>query len=700
MTYQFDDVVVDPAGFRLLKGGESVHIEPKALQILIFLLQHPGELVTKQELLGAIWSGVAVTENALTRAIAQLRKTLGDDAERPRYIETVPTRGYRFIGSTRREPAAVEAPPPSDRWKPVAIAGIVGIVAFTMLRLIARLPEKLPLPMRPAEDGPPIAARLLRSSPRLQVSPAFSPDGMSVVYSSDVDGTPHLFVSPIDGSSERQLTEDEGGEAQPAWSPDGKRIAFVSVRNGGIWLMDAGGGEAVRLTTFGSRPSWSPDGTEIAFESADDIEYGWTAFDALPPSAIWIADVGSKKAAPLTTAGTPHGGHGAPSWRRDGKRIAFSSCDHERCGIFTIARDGSNLTQIVTDPRRLESPLFGADGRTIYYVQLLYNASLLFKASVDADGNRTSPCSRLRQSNPGVMQNLALSRDGFRFAWSVVEEKSDLFAIDVGSGAAPMQLTKNPMVSVTFPSFSPDGKKIAYCAVAAGDDSGIWICDADGSNAKALITGSGLKQYTRWGRGEWDVYYCAWSVYAHRPVPYRVSLLNGRAEVAAELPEDAWAPAFSPDLETVAFNRTIGGKTSVWTSAPDGSSLRRMTADDDLARFPFWSPSGKHLAVQVRGSGSSIAILPGPKILVTGGENWPHAWSADEKQIAFAGRRNGVWNVWTVDVQNGKTRQLTNFTSTNTWVRTPSWSPDSKRIVFEAGAPRGNIWISEPRVAQ
>ncbi|HEY3057068.1 MAG TPA: winged helix-turn-helix domain-containing protein [Thermoanaerobaculia bacterium] len=707
MTYRFDDIVVDPIAFRLSKAGEPVHIEPKALQILILLLELREKPVTKQELFDAIWPGIAVTENALTRAIAQLRKTLGDDAEAPRYVETVPTRGYRFIGPLQTEPAVAPSPVSRAtvrprRWIALVLSIAAAIVMIAMIAVFRFVRRNVEVKVQDgvAYEAPPIAARPLRTSQRFEVCPSFSPDGESIVYSADTGGTLHLFVSTVAGDREWQLTHGEAGEAQPSWSPDGKRIAYTSVRKGGIWLIDVNGGEPVQLTSFGSRPSWSPDGTEIAFQSAENIEYGWNAYEALPPSTIWIVDVQSRKPAALTRTADPPGGHGAPSWRRDGKRIVFSSCDHERCGIFMIARDSSGLTQVATDSRRLASPLFAADGRTVYYVLSRYNESLLLGVSVDADGHRTNCPQRLRQSNPGVIQHVTLSRDGFRFAWSVVEEKGDLFAIDVGSYAAPVQLTKNPVVSAQFPSFSSDGKKIAYSAVAAGDDSGIWVSDANGSNAKALVTGAGLKQYARWGKSAWDVFYSAWSVADRRPVLYRASLITGRSEPAGRLPEDASAPAISPDWQRIAFNRTIGGTTSVWISATDGSSLQRMTEDADLARFPVWSPSGKYLAVQFRRGGSSIAILPGRKVLVTSGENWPHSWSSDEKQIAFAGRRDGIWNVWTVNLANGKTKKLTDFTSMTSWVRTPSWSPDGKRIVFEAGAPRGNIWISESHVAQ
>lgn len=98
LIYQFDNVRVEANEFRVFKGGKPLTLEPKAFAVLIFLLENRGRLVTKDEMLDAVWKDSFVTPNALTRIIAQLRRALGEDAKAARYIETVPTRGYRFIG--------------------------------------------------------------------------------------------------------------------------------------------------------------------------------------------------------------------------------------------------------------------------------------------------------------------------------------------------------------------------------------------------------------------------------------------------------------------------------------------------------------------------------------------------------------------------------------------------------------------------
>jgi adenylate cyclase len=87
-VYEFDDVRVEPEAFRVLKAGHPIAIEPKAFDLLGFLIQHRGRLVEKQELLDAVWKDTTVTENVMTRVVAQLREALGDPAAERRYIET------------------------------------------------------------------------------------------------------------------------------------------------------------------------------------------------------------------------------------------------------------------------------------------------------------------------------------------------------------------------------------------------------------------------------------------------------------------------------------------------------------------------------------------------------------------------------------------------------------------------------------
>lgn len=100
LRYEFDDVVVDSDGFRVLKGGEARPLTPRAFDVLLFLIEQRDRVVEKRELFDQFWSGSFVTDNALTRVIKEIRQAIGDDANAPRHIETIPKRGYRFIAQT------------------------------------------------------------------------------------------------------------------------------------------------------------------------------------------------------------------------------------------------------------------------------------------------------------------------------------------------------------------------------------------------------------------------------------------------------------------------------------------------------------------------------------------------------------------------------------------------------------------------
>jgi DNA-binding winged helix-turn-helix (wHTH) protein len=119
VIYRFGDFTLDPASFRLLDKETLVPLSPKIIDLLLYLVARPSVLVSKEELFKALWPDVAVTDNALTQAVSELRQALGDDAPSPAYVQTVSRRGYRFIaavhhgdgGPGRSDPA----PPPTER---------------------------------------------------------------------------------------------------------------------------------------------------------------------------------------------------------------------------------------------------------------------------------------------------------------------------------------------------------------------------------------------------------------------------------------------------------------------------------------------------------------------------------------------------------------------------------------------------------
>ncbi len=121
MTYRFGPYTLDPAGYRLLRDGDPIQLSPKIIDLLLYLVARQPALVSKEDLFKALWPDVAVTDNALTQAVSELRQALRDDPSKPTYIQTVARRGYRFIAPvTTAAPVAVEAHGPA----PPAMSGV------------------------------------------------------------------------------------------------------------------------------------------------------------------------------------------------------------------------------------------------------------------------------------------------------------------------------------------------------------------------------------------------------------------------------------------------------------------------------------------------------------------------------------------------------------------------------------------------
>ena len=208
----------------------------------------------------------------------------------------------------------------------------------------------------------------LTNDPNSDLSPSWSPDGKRIAFVSYRDGKVHaihgwptseIYVMDADGGNPQNLTNNSDDDFHPAWSPDGKRIAFTSYKDGHfigefeitseIYLMDADGGNQQKLTENRKNdfsPSWSPDGKRIAFSSDRKGDF--------VNSEIYVMDADGGNLQRLTEN---RDWDYAPSWSPDGKRIAFSSDgDNKQADIYVMDADGGNQQKITNHPRDDGSP--------------------------------------------------------------------------------------------------------------------------------------------------------------------------------------------------------------------------------------------------------------------------------------------------------------------------------------------------------
>jgi Tol biopolymer transport system component/DNA-binding winged helix-turn-helix (wHTH) protein len=710
LIFRFDRFEVDPASFRLLRDGIAVSIEPKALELLIFMLRNRGRLLTKQELLEAVWRNSSVTENALAREIALLRRVLGDSIKEPKYITTVPTRGYRFVAEVSEaaeEQSGSEQPAPNMTADPLAASNpqtgralgrIIVIAVVVLLFLASTLSFRLFRRHQArllANSREQIEVDQLTESNGLDVFPGFSPDGRSIAYSSDRTGAFEIYLRQLgpDGG-EVQLTHD-GGNMEPAWSPDGQRIAYHSAKAGGIWIIPAFGGTPRRLADFGSHPAWSHDSGTIAFASGTIGAVTETELGTTPDSTIWTVNVHDGNLSQLThrTSNTLQTfGDSSPQWSPDNRRILFATNGR----IWTVDASGNDARLVLPD-RFAYDPVFSNDGQRIYFLSLDAEGSSIWEVPVNQAGAETGRAMKVYSAGPGTVKYLTSS--GPNLAFSVVNTQDNLYSVRLssnGKSGAPFALTHDTRLRKTRPVFSPDSSMIAFLVTQKGQDGQVWTVSINGSNAQKL-PGDVPAFDPDWCNAD---SLCYWT-YDNRNVAHlwRWNARTKGLEDVFQTNERMSAIQMSPDGQFAAYQRTDNGQVNVWTLSLSDGHARQLSFQPDVKGFPVWSHDGKFLAVEVvDGVNTQIAVIPkagGPLVSLThhAGQNWPASWSTDGKEVAFAGFRDGIWNVFTVSRDSGKERQLTHYTHANTFVRYPDWSPDGRNVVYEYGTSTANVWL-------
>lgn len=410
--YKFDDVIVEPEAFRVQKSGRVVALEPKSIRLLLYLIENRSRAVSKEELLHELWHDVPVTDNALTRVVAQLRRALGDDAKEAHCIETIPTFGYRFVadvivlpkgaeGHSIREPArtfdGVSPPPASparvvaDRSAPILqrtsfkVAASIGLALAGMI--VGVTWERRQSPARSAWSGSLLDGPVIASHPRL------SPDGQTLAFRGIVNGQSQVGIMKPDTGSWTMLTHEPNlGPIGPvAWARDAKTIYFA--RYTGSWTVYSIGplgGEPRIVLTNAYCPEPLPDGSMIvsrpSSQGRQQLFRFWPDSGRLQPlpATVLFSDTRTVSAFPDGKEIAVLGFHGSD----DGVRSLFvlDLATHKTRDLWTPDNFVRRNDWVGSLSRHAETTAVSADGRTVLTSWNQHDSVLV--SAVARDGSR------------------------------------------------------------------------------------------------------------------------------------------------------------------------------------------------------------------------------------------------------------------------------------------------------------------------
>jgi Tol biopolymer transport system component/DNA-binding winged helix-turn-helix (wHTH) protein len=733
--YRWDNFVLDLDRYRLERHGEAVPLEPKAFNLLALMIKRPEHLFTKQEIFEAIWPETAVTDHALTRVIAQIRRAIGDEAREARFLETVPTRGYRWIhpveqiqdaGPGRAAPAVPHAPdvdsrPVRNRSRRTALVtsvAAIGVVAALGAWVWGSSRTPADSTARASSGAVAVTGEhgvrwpvQLTTNAGLDLHPALSPHGDAVAFVSDRSGSFEIYVRALDGgASETPLTSDSAQNVQPTWSPDGKFIAYHSRHHGGIWIVPARGGTPRQIVAEGSSPAWSPDGDSIAYQSDEHADVAPAGFGAHAGSTILVVDASGGESKPLTHPGNPVGGHALPAWSPDGRYLSFAVFEGgKQNGLWLLDRRQRKTTHLRHDDRLYESA-FSRDGRTIYVVG---GEAFIVRLPFDAaTGTLSGPIETI--PIPGVpgARDLSISDDGSMLTFAGLGLNSQIWSQTVAPDGAgigqPRAITSDTSRRNSTPVVSPDGMHIAYASSRRGQDPNVWVMRTDGSNARQLTPDATSEYWPEWSPDGRRVIFL--SKRDEQESVWAVDVGTGMDERLFDMPQDARTGhdvtgrlaevRFSPSITRVALSMFVPptGRRVLFVSGVESFAPRALSDGSTSLGYPAWSPDERSIAIEIKDGSSTHAgivdVQTGAQRRLTSrrGQTWVRSWSPDGKKIAAAVLRDGVWSVRWIDAATGREETITPPDSPRIYYRYPDWSRRGGLIVFERAEMIGNIW--------
>ena len=655
MVYRFDQFEVDDREFRLTEDGAPVQLEPKVLRLLVYLIENRNRLVRKQELLDKVWPDAMVTENALTRAIVLLRKALNENAQVPRYLETIPTAGYRFIAGVSvvsdAEPGMEAGRSETGKIRETGSeAGVAGPVAEAdrsrerIWQMAAAVAAALLIGslvwiavyLR-NEPGPPTMVQFEIPAPDklnfyFNQLPAVSHDGQRIAFSASptpFGNTFRLFVRPLNAAYATEIPISGFSAGLPFWSPDSQQIAFTS--NGTLHKVDLSGGPPVTICSdcnaaYGG--TWNRDGVILVTNRTT--------------RTLMRVSVAGGEAKPLHALATGEAGQVWPEFLPDGKHYLYLSVGNApyQQGIYAGSLDSNDRTFLVatnTNAAYLQSgqllftrgstlmaqpfdirslKLSGAPRPVADHLESGAARSNLPIATFAASPNGVVAWRRDNRSSPSSLRwfdrngkvlgvvgevadysNPALSPDDSKLAVSIRDPQNrtrDIWIIDLVRGGKT-RLTFDPADDLDC-IWSPNGTRIAFTSDRAGQRNIYWKL-ADGSGPEELLLGGkeGGRNVQDWSRDGKNLIYHD----DQTPHLYVLPLGGDRKPVPfINTPFATQQAQFSPNDRWVTYRSQETGRNEVFVQGVnlDPAQPRgKWQISTDGGELPRWRADGKEL---------------------------------------------------------------------------------------------------------
>ncbi len=610
----FGSFEVDTESGELRKHGIRLHLTGQPFQILAALLDHPGEVVTREELQHLLWpeGPPADSDRSLNTAINRLRCVLGDVAGSARFVETLPRKGYRFVAPVDRMTRHLEPPPPpaltpapAGRWStlPSRKWGVYAFVGIAVLALAALIASRLWIGS--VSPNPP-KVLALTDFPGTETTPSLSPDGSLVAFSwnGGTESNLDIYVRTVNSSALSRVTKTIGNAFSPSFSPDGRRIAFY--RRAGdssyIHIVSADSQNLVRTAGLGlnvgpefqfpSRSplalapdlaslSWSPRG-ELAYVDKSSPGEPYSVFVALPPN--WP---GQK----VTTPPPGIRGDGSPSFSPDGRSLAFvRSLDESAADLYIASLNDGSSRRLTHDGRRISGITWAPDGKSIIFSTERSGLPTLWRINVET--LVLEPVRQVRE--PGVLPTI--SRTGNTLAYARWSESEDVVRIPInpatGAAVNPALITRFSRDS-SNPEYSLDGSKVVFSMASDGANE-LLVSDADGHNAVHLTSAGGYAASPRWSP---DGQFIAFDARALNNFGifdvFVVAATGGTPRRLTSGPLQNTRPAWSSDGRFLYFASDRSGTQQIWKIPAAGGTARQITHDGGSEAEE--SPDGKTL---------------------------------------------------------------------------------------------------------